>query len=194
MIKTRADLKYYIECDKVAYGIDKKCTLFNPHYRIYNMQKIYRKTEYWYNNKNTLFKYIIFLFYKIRLKIRLDKLNSEIPLNIFEEGLVIWHGQNIIVNSSAKVGKNFSISAGCCIGQAHGLAPTIGDNVEMTIGSRVLGDIHVCNDVTIGAGAVVVKSIDDPYTTWGGIPAKLISRNLNKYVDQKKARLENIRR
>ncbi|MCR4636720.1 MAG: hypothetical protein K5754_10825 [Butyrivibrio sp.] len=193
MIKTRADLKYYIECDRAAYGIEKKFTMFFPSYRIYNMQKLYRKTEYLYNNKN-LFNYMVYLFYKIRLKIKLNKLNSEIPLNVFEEGLVIWHGQNIIVNSNARVGKNFSISAGCCIGQAHNAAPTIGDNVEMTIGSRVLGGIHVCNDVTIGAGALVVKSIDEPYTTWGGVPARIISKNLNQYVADKKIKLERIYR
>ncbi|WP_170275564.1 hypothetical protein [Lactococcus lactis] len=37
----------------------------------------------------------------------------------------------------------------------------------------------IADHVTIGAGAVVVKSIEESYTTWGGVPATKISNNFS---------------
>jgi serine O-acetyltransferase len=186
MIKTKDDLKYYLRCDAAARGETKS--------HLWKFQVLYRKAEYHYNNRQSLWHKLAYIVTYARFKYRRDKLCSELPLNVFAEGLVIWHGQNIIVNENARVGRNFSISSGCCIGSAHDGVPVIGDNVEMTIGSRVLGGITIADDVTIGAGALVLKSIDTPYTTWGGLPAKCISTKENTYVAEKKARLEGILR
>lgn len=90
-------------------------------------------------------------------------------------GLCIWHGFNIIINPTASIGKNFGISANCNVGHAHNKVPTIGDNVTMSFGSKVLGGIHICNNVTIGAAALVLKDITTEYCTVGGIPAKILS-------------------
>ena len=193
MIKTKDDLKYYLLCDKIAIGTDRKRPkLFGD--RLWKFQILYRKTEYHYNNRKNIFHSIAYYSDFIRFKNQCRKLCSEFPLNVFQEGLVIWHGQNIIINGNAKVGKNFSISTGCCIGQAHEQCPVIGDNVEMTIGSKILGGIIIANDVTIGAGAVVVKNIEKPYTTWGGVPAKCIFENKNEYMEKRKERLKKVLR
>ena len=53
--------------------------------------------------------------------------------------------------------------------------PIIGDNVTMTFGSKVLGGIKICNNVTIGAGALVLKDITTEFCTVGGVPAKILS-------------------
>ena len=193
MIKTKEDLKYYLECDRLARGEQKsRPSLMGD--KMWKFQILYRKAEYHYNNRSNPWHRLMYYaaYYSFRRK--RDRLCSELPLNVFAEGLVIWHGQNIIVNENAKVGRNFSISAGCCIGQAHGEAPVIGDNVEMTIGSMVLGGIHIASDVTIGAGAVVVKDISSPGTSWGGVPAQCISHRENAYVAEKKQRLQSILR
>ncbi len=55
------------------------------------------------------------------------------------------------------------------------MCPTIGDNVELMIVSRVLGNIHIANNVRIGAKTLVIKNINAVNTTWAGIPAKKIS-------------------
>ena len=44
-------------------------------------------------------------------------------------------------------------------------------------GCKIIGNITIADNVAIGANAVVVKSITEPGTTWGGIPAKKISSN-----------------
>lgn len=192
MIESKEDLKRYLLADKVALGVvDRRPKLFGD--RIWKYQIDYRKAEYYFNNKQHFFCKLMYLLFNFKFKIKSRMLCSEIPYNVIEEGLVIWHGQNIIINGNAKIGKNFSISSGCCVGQAHNQYPIINDNVEMTIGSKVIGGISIANDVTIGAGAVVVKSIEEPYTTWGGIPAKCISRRKNEYVSLKKERLKCIK-
>lgn len=193
MIKTKEDLNYYLLCDKVARGETKaRPSLIGD--RLWKFQILYRKAEYHYNNREKLWHKLAYVFTYWRFRRRRDRLCSELPLNVFAEGLVIWHGQNIIVNEHARVGRNFSISAGCCIGHVNGQTPVIGDNVEMTLGSRVLGGVTIANDVTIGAGALVLKDIDTPYTTWGGLPAKCISQKKNAYVAEKKERLKDVLR
>ena len=193
MIKTKDDLNYYLLCDKVARGETKaRPSLIGD--RLWKFQILYRKAEYHYNNREKLWHKLAYMFTYWRFRRRRDRLCSELPLNVFAEGLVIWHGQNIIVNEHARVGRNFSISAGCCIGHVNGQTPVIGDNVEMTLGSRVLGGVTIANDVTIGAGALVLKDVDTPYTTWGGLPAKCISQKKNAYVAEKKERLKDVLR
>ena len=193
MIKTKNDLQYYLLCDKLARGETKaRPSLWGD--KLWKFQILYRKTEYHYNNREKLWHKLAYLLTYFRFRRQRDRLCSELPLNVFAEGLVIWHGQNIIVNENARVGRNFSISAGCCIGQAKGQSPVIGDHVEMTLGSRVLGGVTITHDVTIGAGALVLKDIETPYTTWGGLPARCISQNPNEYVAQKKERLKDVLR
>lgn len=193
MIKTKDDLNYYLLCDKLARGETKaRPSLIGD--RLWKFQILYRKAEYHYNNRAKLWHKLAYVFTYWRFRRQRDRLCSELPLNVFAEGLVIWHGQNIIVNEHARVGRNFSISAGCCIGHVNGQTPVIGDNVEMTLGSRVLGGVTIANDVTIGAGALVLKDIDTPYTTWGGLPAKCISQKKNAYVAEKKERLKDVLR
>ncbi len=193
MIKTKDDLDYYLLCDKLARGENKaRPSLIGD--KLWKFQILYRKCEYHYNNREKLFNKLAYIFSYFRFRCQRDKLCSEFPLNVFAEGLAIWHGQNIIVNENAKVGRNFSISAGCCIGHANGLVPVIGDNVEMNIGSRVLGGIKISDDVTIGASALVVKDIDTPCTTWGGVPAKCISSKENLFIQERKNRLKDVLR
>ena len=53
--------------------------------------------------------------------------------------------------------------------------PTIGDNVELMIDCAVLGNIHIANNVRIGAKTLVIKTLMLSIQQWAGIPAKKIS-------------------
>lgn len=193
MIQTKEDLRYYLLCDKLARGERKeRPSLVGD--RLWKFQILYRISEYHYNNRGSLWHRIAYYWCYFRFRRQRDRLCSELPLNVFAEGLAIWHGQNIIVNENAKVGRNCSISAGCCIGHANGKVPVIGDNVELNIGSRVLGGVTIANDVTIGASALVVHSIETPHTTWGGIPATCISERPNSFIEERKERLKSVLR
>ncbi len=85
----------------------------------------------------------------------------------------------IIISTSAIVGKNCRIQTGVAIGATNGSneAATVGNNVFLGDGCKLIGGIHVADDVCIGANAVVVKDILEAGTTWAGIPAKKISEN-----------------
>ena len=84
-----------------------------------------------------------------------------------------------MVANRASVGKNCRLHEGVTIGATNGSnrAAQIGDNVFISSGVKIIGEITIADDVAIGANAVVVKSIEEPGTTWGGIPAKKISNN-----------------
>lgn len=175
MILSYKDLLYYLAEDKKALGITKSLpALFGDN--IWKMEIELRIAEYIYNTKGrNPFKKILSRFIIYHFKHMCTRRCCEIPLNCIEQGLCIWHGFNIIINGKVKIGKYFGISANCNIGHAHNQVPTIGDNVTMSFGSQVLGGIHICNNVTIGAKALVLKDIDVEYSTWGGIPAKMLS-------------------
>lgn len=177
MIKTKKELREYLEADKIALGIClKKPRLFRD--ELWKYQRLYRKTEYYWNNRNKSIIHkamaiLMMLYYKKKSRERC----CEIPINCIGKGLAIWHGYNIIINDTVKIGENFGISANTNIGQAHGKTPIIGDNVTMCLGSCVLGGIRICDNVTIGAKSLVLKDVTDEYVTIGGVPAKILKHH-----------------
>ena len=93
------------------------------------------------------------------------------------KGLSIPHYGTIVINGTAVIGENCKIHTGVNIGATNGekKAARIGNNVYIGPGAKIVGNISIADDVAIGAGAVVVKSIEEAGTTWGGVPAKKIS-------------------
>ena len=177
MIGSRKDLKEYLKQDKKALGKEsrKRPSRFGDD--VWRFEILMRKTEYHVNCSRTPAGKLIALWYRFRFMRRSVKLGFGIPLNVFGPGLSIAHYGALVVNSQARIGKNCRIHAMVVIGATGGnpKAPVIGDNVYIGAGAKIIGDIHIADDVAIGANAVVVKSIDEPGTTWAGVPAKKIS-------------------
>ena len=89
------------------------------------------------------------------------------------EGLIVQHGYGTIV-APRKIGKNCWVNQGVTIGYTNNDdCPTIGDNVTVYCGAKVLGDVYVGNNVIVAANAVVVKDVKDNCVV-GGVPAKVI--------------------
>lgn len=105
------------------------------------------------------------------------KLGINIPPNVFGPGLSIAHYGTIVVNSNSRVGKNCRIQEGVNIGATNGKAsaPQIGNNVFIGSGAKIIGKVTIADDVAIGAGCVVVKSITEKGITVAGVPAKKVS-------------------
>jgi serine O-acetyltransferase len=82
------------------------------------------------------------------------------------------HRGTIVVNDKARIGDNCRIHVCVNIGEANGGAPTIGNNVYIGPGAKIFGPITIADGVTIGANAVVNKSITTPNISIGGIPAR----------------------
>lgn len=120
-------------------------------------------------------------FYLFRIK-RMDAFNNasmgtDIGFGAhFETPPHLQHGLNgIIVSYYAHIGKDAWIAQQVTIGQdiAKNVAPTIGDNVVIGAGAKIIGGIKIGNNVTVGANAVVVNDMPDNCIC-GGVPARVI--------------------
>lgn len=95
----------------------------------------------------------------------------------FGEGFVLMHPIGVVINGGVTGGKNIVLESGVVIGAAKNgqpvLVPTLGNNIFIGSGAKVLGGIKIGNNVKIGANAVVVKDVPDNATVVG-IPAKVV--------------------
>ena len=98
------------------------------------------------------------------------------------KGLFIDHGMGIVIGETAEVGDDCLIYHGVTLGgtgkdqgKRH---PTIGNNVMVGAGAKVLGPINIGNNVKVAANAVVLKDIPDV-----GVPAR-IARMAGQKVQQ----------
>ncbi len=180
MIQNYSDLRSFLAADKKNRGYSHTARFFflNP---VYRFTIILRICEYLKNSKKWRIVWPFVYFYFKRLSVRLG---FSVPLNVFDEGLVIVHYGLLVVNPACKIGKNCRVHAGVNIGGSAGLVspdnvadlvPKIGDNCYIGPGTKIYGGISIGSNVSIGANAVVNKSFADDLTI-GGIPAKIISQ------------------
>ena len=181
MITSKKSLKRILESEKKIY-IDEnskveKLLTYDVSVQIFRYIKLLRKTEYYHNSKGLFNKvlYVLCRRYKNKLGI---KLGIEIWDNTFDEGLTIYHAGNIVINGMSKIGKNCKLHGSNCIGNDGKslAAPVIGDNVRLGVGAKVIGDVHMADDVIIAAGAVVIDSCDIKGATLAGVPAKVVKK------------------
>ena len=166
MIQNKNDLMEYIETDCLAnYRMSTECRLYGD--KIWKFIICLRKLEYYTNVKS-----IVSLLFRFWFKYKYNKnsvlLGYSIPINVFEKGVGIPHRGIIVINSTAKIGKNCHIHQGVTIGSTSGstASATIGDNVFIGANTSIIGDVHIANNVAIGANSLVAKDIDEPGTTW----------------------------
>ena len=182
MIKTKDDLKYYLQQDKKALRIKYNRPRFLTDY-IWKYEIFFRKTEYYYNNKNNIFNKFFYFYYKLRMS-RTGRKNGGFvfPVNKVGPGLSIAHYGSIVVNGGAKIGKNCRIHEGVTIGATNGsvIAATIGDNCFIGTGAKIIGEVTIGDCATIGANAVVTKSFCEPNCVLVGVPAKKIKEDDSK--------------
>ena len=87
------------------------------------------------------------------------------------------HVGSILINGRATIGKDCSIHINTAIvaGGPKDEVPSIGNGVCIGVGAVVIGGIEIQENSTIGANAVVTKSIREPNVTIAGIPAKILN-------------------
>lgn len=101
-----------------------------------------------------------------------------LPVSKIGPGLFIQHGFSTIV-WAREVGANCWINQQVTVGSATGGSPTVGNNVTIYAGAKVLGGITIGDGAVIGANAVVVKDVP-PNVTVVGVPAYIIKRDGKK--------------
>ncbi len=100
------------------------------------------------------------------------------------KGLFIDHGCAVVIGETAIIGDNCTIYQGVTlggtgkhVGKRH---PTIGNNVMIGAGAKVLGPVTIGDNCKIAAGAVVLKDIPEGSTAVG-IPARVVrGKNVDK--------------
>ncbi|MCX7694188.1 MAG: serine O-acetyltransferase [Caloramator sp.] len=131
-----------------------------------------------YRLSHKLYKRRMFVLARVISQIARNLTGIEIhPGAKIGKGLFIDHGMGVVIGETAEVGDNVTIYHGVTLGgtgkdkgKRH---PTIGNNVVIGAGAKVLGPITVGDNVKIGANAVVLKNIP-PNVTVVGIPAKIV--------------------
>lgn len=91
------------------------------------------------------------------------------------KGFLLVHPYATNVNAKS-VGDNFTVYNGVSIGDNNGGIPTVGNNVKVYINSVIAGDIVIGDNVTIGAGTVLMKSVPDNCVVVGN-PAYILKRD-----------------
>jgi len=94
-------------------------------------------------------------------------------------GLFIDHGAGVVIGETAEIGDNVTIYQGVTLGgtgkEKGKRHPTIGNNVVISAGARILGSFTVGDNARIGAGSVVLKPVP-PDSTVVGVPGKVVTQ------------------
>ncbi len=98
------------------------------------------------------------------------------------ERFFIDHGMQVVIGETAIIGNNVLVYQGVTLGgvgtgkgKRH---PTIGSNVVIGAGAKVLGDVNVGDNVRVGANSVVIKDVPAD-TTVVGVPARAVREQGN---------------
>ena len=96
------------------------------------------------------------------------------------KGLFIDHGNGVIIGETAILGDNVTLYQGVTLGgtgKEHGKRhPTVGNNVMISAGAKVLGSFTIGDNSKIGAGSVVLEEVP-PGCTVVGVPGHVVKRD-----------------
>lgn len=95
-------------------------------------------------------------------------------------GILIDHGMGVVIGETAELGDRITIYHGTTLGgtgkEKGKRHPTVGDNVVIGAGSKVLGNIKIGSNSKIGANSVVLHDVPEGATVVG-IPGKVVKIN-----------------
>lgn len=96
------------------------------------------------------------------------------------KGLFIDHGHGVVIGETAIIGDNVTLYQGVTLGgtgkEKGKRHPTIGNNVMISAGAKVLGSFTIGENSKIGAGSVVLQEVP-PNSTVVGVPGKVVKQN-----------------
>lgn len=99
------------------------------------------------------------------------------------KGLFIDHGLGVVIGETSIIGENVTLFQGVTLGgtgkEKGKRHPTIGNNVVIGTGAKVLGNITVGDNSYVGANAVVIKDVP-PNATVVGVPARITKQDGKK--------------
>ena len=109
------------------------------------------------------------------------------PAAVIGEGIFIDHGMGVVIGETTVIGDNVTIYQGATLGgtgkETGKRHPTIGNNVTISTGAKILGPFTVGDNAKIGAGSVVLREVP-PNSTVVGVPGRVVKKD-NKKVSRR---------
>lgn len=126
--------------------------------------------------------YKMHLFFLARLLSQISRIFTGIEIHpgaVIGKGLFIDHGMGVVIGETCIIGDNVTVYQGVTLGgtgkEKGKRHPTIGNNVLIGSGAKVLGPFTVGDNARIGAGSVVLQEVPSDCTVVG-IPGRIIKR------------------
>jgi len=146
---------------------------------------VYRFGRWRYGVRPVLFRKFFSLVYKVLFKLIQIVTGIELPCEAqVGRNFIIDHFGGIVISGYAKFGDNCRIRNGVVVGLRNvddPCAPSIGNNVDIGAGAKILGAITIGNNVAIGANAVVLQDVPDDSIAVG-VPAVVKARSADSHA------------
>lgn len=169
--KIRKDIEYIMENDPAARTKLEVFLLYpSIHARLAHMF-----SHFLYKKK---------LFFLARLISQLARFFTGIEIHpgaTLGAGILIDHGMGVVIGETAQIGNRVTIYHGTTLGgtgkdKGRKRHPTVGDNVVIGAGAKVLGNINIGSNSKIGSNSVVINDVPKGATVVG-IPGKVVKIN-----------------
>ena len=174
------ELKDFVEDLKAYWGTDNHVSPAKRVLAISLTQGVWATSLYRFNKfahrKKLKMLYVPLMFAQKAMEMATGI--SILPSAEIGPGLYIGHFGGICIHHNAVIGKRVNIGQGVTIGElgkGHGGVPKIGDDVYIGVGASVLGNIVIKDYAIIGAGAVVLKDVNQGETVVG-VPARPVRK------------------
>lgn len=186
-ISSKESLRFFINEDRIRNLGEVSMLKYIAHkiyrsdrYKAFNYLKALRKYEYSINvQKKSLLGKLICIYRRFVLHRLSEKYNIALPPNKIGYGFKMAHvvGGGIVINCN-KIGCYCSANIGVVVGNngTQEKIATIGNNVSLLIGSKVIGKVTIGDNVVVAPNSVVVKDVPDNCVV-SGVPARIIIRN-----------------
>ena len=143
--------------------------------------RAYRKANWFYKRGHTFIARWISQRSRRRTGIEIH------PGATIGRGLFIDHGMGVVIGETAEIGDGCTLYQGVTLGgtgkECGKRHPTLGDNVLVGAGAKVLGPFRVGDNARVAAGAVVLKEVPDNATAVG-VPARIVRVNGEKIISK----------
>lgn len=164
----RRDIRVIFERDPAAKSIWEVILCYPGFHAV-----LFHRTAHWlYQHKMVLLPRLISQLSRFLTGIEIH------PGAKIGQGFFIDHGTGVVIGETAEVGDNVTLYQGVTLGgtgkEKGKRHPTIGNNVVIGAGAKVLGSFKVGDNVKIGAGSVVLNKSIPSDTTVVGIPGRVV--------------------
>lgn len=168
-------LKEDLKVNFPEYYIAKRRIIFNRRYQLIYLFRLSQALSKTSGFGKILYKIVNQFYIRVQFKF-----SSEIPVSCkIGKGIYLPHPYGIILNPNTVVGEYCTLLQQVTIGnnsfkEFNGVA-TIGNNVTIGAGAKIIGNLTIGDNAHVGANAVVVRDVH-AHSVVAGVPAKEIRR------------------